>query len=77
MNGIINSDVLKKWNSINAKSRWEWFRWISSTLNPETRDKRINVMCSKLQNGDKKPCCFDTTRCTVTDVSKSGVLLDE
>ena len=75
MNEIINSDVLNQWNSINAKSRWEWLRWIRSTLNPDTRNKRINVMCSKLENGDKKPCCFDTTRCTVTDVSKSGVLL--
>ena len=76
MNEIINSDVLNQWNSINAKSRWEWVRWIRSTLNPQTRNKRINVMCSKLQNGDKKPCCFDTTRCTVSDVSKSGALLD-
>lgn len=76
MNEIINLDVLNQWNSINAKSRWEWVRWIRSTLNPETRNKRINVMCSKLQNGDKKPCCFDASRCTVTDVSKSGVLLD-
>ena len=75
MNEIINSDVLNQWNSINAKSRWEWVRWIRSTLNPDTRNNRINVMCSKLQNGDKKPCCFDTSRCTVTDVSKSGVLL--
>ncbi|MBU3113404.1 YdeI/OmpD-associated family protein [Clostridium lacusfryxellense] len=75
MNEIINSNVLNQWNSINAKSRWEWVRWIRSTLNLDTRNKRINVMCSKLQNGDKKPCCFDTTRCTVTDVSKSGVLL--
>ena len=76
MNEIINSNVLNQWDSINSKSRWEWLRWIRSTLNPETRNRRINVMCSKLQNGDKKPCCFDTTRCTVTDVSKSGVLLD-
>jgi hypothetical protein len=76
MNGIINSDVLNQWNSTNAKSRWEWFRSIRSTLNPETRSRRINVMCSKLQNGAKKPCCFDASRCTVTDVSKSGVLLD-
>ncbi|MBU3175201.1 YdeI/OmpD-associated family protein [Clostridium estertheticum] len=75
MNEIINSDVLNQWNSINAKSRWEWVRWIRSTLNLDTRNKRINVMCSKLENGDKKPCCFDTTRCTVTDVSKFGVLL--
>ncbi|MGV8980555.1 YdeI/OmpD-associated family protein [Clostridium sp.] len=75
MNEIINADVINQWNSINAKSRWEWVRWIRATLNPDTRNKRINVMCSKLQNGDKKPCCFDTSRCTVTDVSKSGVLL--
>ena len=63
-------------DAINAKSRWEWLRWIRSTLNPETRSKRIKVAASKLENGAKTPCCFDTARCTVPDVSKSGVLID-
>lgn len=76
MNAIIKSDVSNQWNSVTTKAKWEWIRWIRSTLSPDTRNKRIDVACSKLQKGDKRPCCFDTSRCTVTDVSKSGVLLD-
>lgn len=76
MSVIIESDVLEQWNSVTTKAKWEWLRWIRSTKNPETRKKRILVACSKLKEGDKRPCCFDTTRCTVNEVSKSGVLLD-
>ena len=76
MNAIIKADVLEQWNDLTTKAQWDWFRWIRSTKNPETRNKRIDVACSKLQKGDKRPCCFDRTRCTETDVSKSGILLD-
>jgi len=76
MYAIIKLDVSNQWNSVTTKAKWEWIRWIRSTRSPETRNKRIDVACSKLQKGDKRPCCFDTSRCTVTDVSKSGVLLD-
>lgn len=63
------------WQSLTTKARWEWLRWIRSTKNVETRNKRIEVACSKLQKGEKRPCCFDGTRCTVQEVSKGGVLL--
>lgn len=76
MNEIIKLDILEEWNSITVKARWDWIRWIRSTKNPATRSKRINVATSKLQKGDKRPCCFDRSRCTITNVSKSGVLLD-
>ncbi len=76
MEGIIHSNVLDKWDSITTKAKWDWIRWIRSTNNVDTRNKRINVACSKLLNGDKNPCCFDRTRCTIPSVSKSGVLLD-
>lgn len=74
---IIKSDVLQQWNSVTVKARWDWIRWIRFTSNQEIRKKRIDVTCSKLKNDDKRPCCFDRTRCTITNVSKSGVLLDE
>lgn len=77
MSEIIKADLLNQWNSITTKAKWDWLRWIRSTKNLETRNKRINIACSKLLKGDKRPCCFDRTRCTITDVSKSGVLLDQ
>ncbi len=75
MDAVIKAGLIRQWNAITIKARWEWLRWIRSTKNPVTRQKRIDVACSKLQKGDKRPCCFDSTRCTITDVSKSGVLL--
>ena len=76
MEEIMKASLIDQWNAITTKARWDWLRWIRSTNNPATRQKRIHVACSKLQNGDKRPCCFDRSRCTVPDVAKSGVLLD-
>ena len=73
MEAIINACLINQWNAITTKAKWDWLRRIRSTDNPATRQKRIDVSCSKLQKGDKRPCCFDRTRCTITDVSKSGV----
>ncbi|PKM50003.1 MAG: hypothetical protein CVV02_13555 [Firmicutes bacterium HGW-Firmicutes-7] len=76
MDAITTAGLISHWNAITTKARWDWFRWIRSTKNPKTRKKRIDVACSKLLKGDKRPCCFDRTRCTIPDVSKNGVLID-
>lgn len=64
------------WASITPMARWDWIRWIRSTKQAETRKRRIEVMCSKLTAGDRRPCCFNRTECTVPDVSHNGVLLE-
>jgi hypothetical protein len=64
------------WKDITPAARWDWVRWISGTKNPETRKKRIGVALSKLKAGNRRPCCFDRTSCTVSDVSSNGVLLE-
>ena len=74
MDAIMREGNIDHWNSLTTKARWEWLRWIRSTKNSQTRQKRINVACDKLQKGDKRPCCFDASRCTIPEVSKSGVL---
>lgn len=76
MNALKKSGLINHWYALTTKARWEWLRWIRSTNNPATRQKRIDVACSKLEKGAKRPCCFDGTRCTIPEVSKSGVLLD-
>ncbi len=68
------TDQLDVWQSLTTKARWEWVRWIRFTKNPDTRQKRIDVTCSKLNDGKRRPCCFDLSRCTETAVSKSGIL---
>ena len=67
--------LINQWNTITTKARWEWIRWIRFTNNTVTREKRIQVACSMLKAGKKRPCCFDQSRCTEILVSKNGVLL--
>lgn len=64
------------WGDITPMARWEWTRWINGTKNPETRKKRIAVALSKLNAGNRRPCCFNTRECTVQYVSNKGILLD-
>jgi hypothetical protein len=67
----------KLWQELTPNAHWEWLRWIRSTNNPETRKKRIEVACSKLESGMRRPCCFNRNLCTVSEISKNGVLLDK
>lgn len=63
------------WLDITPMARWDWIRWIRSTSQPETRRRRIEVACSKLAAGQRRPCCFNRSACTEPSVSRNGVLL--
>jgi len=64
------------WTDITPMARWDWIRWIRATTHPQTRHRRIEVACSKLKAGKRRPCCFNRTACTVASVSKNGALLE-
>lgn len=64
------------WKHITPMARWEWIRWIRSTNQQETRQRRIEVACSKLTSGERRPCCWNRNLCTEPSVSKNGVLLE-
>lgn len=64
------------WTDITPASRWDWIRWINATKNPVTRQRRIDVMCSKLNSDKRRPCCFNRTECSDPSVSKGGILLE-
>lgn len=64
------------WTKITPMARWDWLRWIGSTKNPETRTRRIEVTCSKLSKGMRRPCCFNRSLCCDPSVSNNGVLLE-
>lgn len=70
-------ELMAVWQSVTVKARWEWIRFIRSTKNPKTRLSRIATACDMLSQGKKRPCCFDHSRCTITDISKNGILLDD
>ncbi len=64
------------WKDITPMARWDWLRWIGSTKNPETRKRRIEVACSKLRAGSRRPCCFNRAACADPYVSKNAVLME-
>ena len=68
-------DAYTTWKDITPMARWDWIRWIRSTKNPETRQKRIEVTFSKFKKGLRRPCCFNRSSCTIPEISKSGVLI--
>lgn len=67
----------RTWKDTTPAAHRDWVRWIRSTKNPETRKKRIGVAVSKLDSGDRRPCCLNRNACTLTEVSSNGVLLDD
>lgn len=63
------------WKKVTPIAHWDWIRWIRATKQPETRKRRIKVACSKLTAGTRRPCCFNRSACTITEVSKNGALV--
>ena len=62
------------WMNITPNAQWDWIRWIRATNQPETRRRRIEVACSKLTAGARRPCCFNRNLCTEPYVSQNWVL---
>ena len=67
-------DICELWKSITPMARWEWVRWINSTRNRQTRERRVEVAISKLRSRKRRPCCFDLASCTDPELSKNGML---
>lgn len=72
-----NPQARAVWIDTTPMARWDWIRWINSTKNPETREKRIDTACSKLKSGMRRPCCFNRSMCTDPYVSNNGVLFEQ
>lgn len=70
-----NAAAKETWDKTTPQAHWEWVRWIRATNNTETRARRIDVACSKLKSGMRRPCCFNASACTIPEVSKNGALL--
>jgi Domain of unknown function (DUF1905)/Bacteriocin-protection, YdeI or OmpD-Associated len=64
------------WKEITPMARWEWVRWVNATANLETRARRVEVTISKMENGKRRPCCFNLAGCTDPQLSKNGKLIE-
>jgi hypothetical protein len=64
------------WKDITPLARWDWIRWIRAVKTPETRQKHIDIALSKLNKGERRPCCFNRNMCSEPYVSKNWVLLE-
>jgi hypothetical protein len=51
--------AMATWLDITPIARRDWIKWIVSGKKAETRTKRIEVACSKMSAGNRRPCCFD------------------
>ena len=69
-------DEYALWKRITPMARWEWLRWIGSTKEPATRERRIAVSLSKMQAGERRPCCFNRNLCSEPYVSHNWHLLE-
>jgi hypothetical protein len=74
--GGASSDIREMWDDITPMARWEWVRWVNATANPATRQRRVEVTISKMENGKRRPCCFDLASCTDPTLAKNGKLRD-
>lgn len=63
-----DSEVEKIWKDITPMARWDWIRWIGAAKQEETRQKRAESVPSRLKSGKRRPCCFDRSQCTLTEV---------
>ena len=66
--------IQEVWKDITPMARWEWVRWVNATPNPDTRRRRVEVSMSKMNNGKRRPCCFDLSSCTDPQLARNGRL---
>jgi hypothetical protein len=62
------------WMKITPAARRDWIRSIRATNEPDMRRRRIEVACSKLTTGMRRPCCFNRNLCTEPAGSHNWVL---
>jgi Domain of unknown function (DUF1905)/Bacteriocin-protection, YdeI or OmpD-Associated len=70
-----HKEAYATWAKATPMAHWEWMRWIRSTNKQETHARRLEVACSKLTAGERRPCCWNRNLSTEPLVSKNGILL--
>lgn len=55
---VSDSKIKNLWDDITPIAQRDFVSWIESAKQPETRARRIEVTCSKLTFGKRRPCCY-------------------
>jgi len=50
--------ALATWESLTPLARNEWICWVMSVKTPETRREHVERVCSELNEGMRRPCCW-------------------
>ena len=50
--------AMNRWRDLTPLARREFILWIEQPRKPETRQKRIDSIGSRLASGKRRPCCF-------------------
>ncbi len=51
-------EAMAQWKDITPIARRDFISWIDSARQTETRKRRVEVACSKLAAGKRRPCCY-------------------
>lgn len=46
------------WKGLTPIARRDFVRWIESAKKPETRERRVRSVPSRLASGKRRPCCY-------------------
>jgi hypothetical protein len=47
------------WSDMSDLARRDYVRWVDGTKNPDTRARRIRRTVEELEEGKRRPCCFN------------------
>ena len=53
-----NPKAKAQWSDLTPISRRDFITWIQSAKQAETRNRRVEIACSKLVAGQRRPCCY-------------------
>ena len=51
-------EALAAWEDITPLARNEWICWVENAKKIETRNHRIERVCTELMEGKRRPCCW-------------------
>ena len=50
--------ALAAWEDITPLARNEWLCWVEDAKKSDTRNHRIERVCTELMEGKRRPCCW-------------------